>query len=129
MFWVVALYVGAAGFYSITKQVFWPERASAFDAGCVEGVRQLEGELLEWASAAVAAGGTTYDRRAAARWLRDWDARHTTLADRCEGRAARAHTKLAILRARTEAFVERFEREQASLVRDIDRDTRGASPD
>lgn len=121
VFWIAALYVGTVGFYSITRQVFWPEKSSDWEAGCAEGIRTLESELLSRASQVVAGGGAADSQAARRRWLEDWDARHQALDDRCEGAGAEAHADLARLRYRVATLIERFERDEAPLVREIDR--------
>ena len=122
VFWCAALYTCVLGFASITRQVFWPA-TTEWDAECGEGIAALESELLARASTEVAAGGVASDERRLRTWLRDWDARHATLRDRCTGTEERAHYSLAKLRQRVEAMLQRTTREQAPLVRDIARRT------
>ena len=120
VFWVAAVYMGIVGFYSITTQVFWPERANAWDARCEPGLRELEAELRARSAEHLAGQGSQADVRAMRRWLTDWDARHTTLEDRCEGPGADAHAALATLRHRLDALLVRYDRDNASLMRRID---------
>lgn len=126
VFWCAALYTCVLGFASITRQVFWPE-TTAWEAECGEGIASLEAELLARASVEVAAGGVRSSERTLGTWLRDWDARHATLRERCTGNQERAHYSLAKLRQRVEAMLQRSAREQAPLVRDIARRTGGRS--
>jgi hypothetical protein len=126
VFWCAALYTCVLGFHSITEQVFWPA-TTQWDAECGEGIASLESELLARASAEVAEGGARSNERTLREWLRDWDARHATLRDRCTGNEERAHYALAKLRQRVEAMLQRSAREQAPLVRDIARRTGGRS--
>lgn len=121
LFWVAAIYVGVVGFYSITSQVFWPERASAWQASCGEGLGQLEAELRARAGEHIASGGSEADLRAMRRWLQDWDTRHNALSDRCEDAAEDAHAALGTLRHRLDVLLVRYDRDHASLVRRIDR--------
>lgn len=121
IFWLGALYMGTVGFYSITSQVFWPERADAWDVGCAEGLEQLEAELRARISEHMASAGSEADVVALRRWLRDWDARHTALGDRCEEDGEDAHAALATLRHRLDVLMVRYDRDHASLVRRIDR--------
>ena len=123
IFWCAAIYVCGAGVVSITSQVFWPEE-TAWETSCADGIGELESELLARASENVAGGGLTANDADLRRWLRDWDLRHATLSERCDGPGKDAHVAIGKLRHRVEAMLRRFDREHAPLVREIERGVR-----
>ena len=121
LFWCCALYMAAAGFYSIPLQVFQPQaNASPPADDCESGVRELRSELLGHASEHVASAGAT-DAASLDGWLHGWDLRHAALAPICTGGGERAHVALGRMRHRVEDSLVRVTRELAPLSRDVDR--------
>lgn len=114
------VYIVGVGFASVIPQVFWPRAAEVDPAiTCAEGLRGLRGELLTRAGEHVAQGGAE-DRHALAPYLREWDLRHRGLEARCDGPGRDAWVRLAQMRERLSATLERFDSEEGALARQVD---------
>jgi hypothetical protein len=113
------VYIVGVGFVSVIPQVFWPATAEVDPSvSCAEGLRTLQGELLARAADHVGRGGAE-EPRSLRPYLEQWDRRHAALEPRCEGDAADAWVRLAQMRGRLQATLERFDAEEGALARDV----------
>jgi hypothetical protein len=119
--WCGILYMAAVGFATVIPQVFAPEAVAMPGVSCTEGVIQLRSELLGRGGEQLS-GAPLDDTGALRRWLDDWDRRHAGLERVCTGHGARALARLDVLRQQMETTMRRFERDQAPLLHEIDRE-------
>jgi len=125
------IYAAVAGLASVIPQVFWPEAPAwaqkAVPESCVEGLRQLRQELVDRASSQVATGGSASDR-ALDRWFERWDARFLALEPHCATPGeSDAYALLNQLRHRMGTSLQRFDSQEGSLDRKLDRKLRRLS--
>ncbi len=117
IYWACALYVAGVGFWSIPKQIFFPQPADQRPAGsCVEGMVALRGQLLAEMQHTGAADGEPLDRRP---FFRAWDARFRNYERACEVEAEDAYIAIERLRYEVEGALVRHDRETAPLLRDV----------
>lgn len=126
LYWMVAVYVIAAGFISVVPQIFWPSAASGVAPAeatrdCPGALRALHSDLLS------GAGDRTRDPGSdpIAPFLERWDERYRALEAPCGDLPS--YALLERLRYGVEEHLLRFEAEQAPLaaetLRAIEADT------
>lgn len=113
LYWIVVVYVTAAGFISVIPQVFWPADAYGVSPetpphGCAFAFRELHDDLLRTAEA-------HHDPRSnpLAPFLREWDERYRALESSCGH--LHSYTLLSRVRYRLEEHLLRFDAELAPL--------------
>ena len=123
VYWALALYMVAVGFYSVTPQVFWPRSTAADIAetpdNCREAIRGLFHELHRRAGTYVAKGGTWGRGLSDQPWWPHWDARYLAAGPICEETDPDPYTNLGRLRHRVEIQLRQVDRRQARLSHEI----------
>jgi hypothetical protein len=120
-FWLLAAWLITVGLSSIIPQIFAPEaRAGSSDGSCAMQLGDLERELLDHTSAAMARAPATGERESLDQWLSAWDQRLTSARPSCSKTELNAADELARLRHGMRGLIDRFDQEQAPRVRKLD---------
>lgn len=120
VFWLLTAWLTTVGLSSIIPQIFWPAGDAHAAAGtCASELRALRTALTKHASQYLEQGADEESEQA---FVDDWDERFARAKPACESDDERAAWK-ALNRARfgVQGLLERFSRDEAPRLRELDR--------
>jgi len=117
VYWTLLLYLAVVGFYSVTPQVFAPDidedARTELPEACDPALRLLHEQLREHAARTMHRGHDERD------FWRRWDARYDALSVDCHGEPT--YGDVGQLRHRLQTTLQRFQREDGALSREVER--------